>query len=1488
MQGSTKTYIIGIGASAGGLEAITQLIGHLKPDLPCTYVVLQHLSPSYRSMMVEILARETSLAVREAAQGDVPQAGTIYVVPANFNAVLKDGRLQLTVASPEVVPKPSINQFLISLAAEEGEAAIGIVLSGTGSDGTAGLRAIQAAGGFTLVQKPESAKYDGMPRAAIEAGVADHVLTPEEIAARLPELLEMPAQGNDLPPDLLERLLSRLRDKLRFDFSGYKAGTLMRRIRRREIATGNHDLAAYLDWVEAHPEELDLLARDILISVTAFFRDRDAFEALRGAVHAICTRKGPGTEVRVWVAGCASGEEAYSIAILFAEALGERLPQYRVQIFATDLDEEALGVARRGIYPAAAMSEVAPELIERHFRPVNHAYEVGKHLRDMIVFARHNLVSDPPFLRLDLVSCRNVLIYFDAPLQAKVLRTFHFGLSKDGYLFLGRSESVIQAEQLFTPLDRRERLFRKSGDGAPLPPDQPALAVSRKPAQRRERKAETLIAALVQHYGATAVLCDDNGNILHTAGEVERFFNFPTGEARLALTDVVVENLRGELLALLHRCRQSGNPQRGRRRKLGKAWVRVFVAPVSDAGNAMMLVLFAPEQSHAKADPPDVPQSSRQIEDELVATREHLQTLIEEMATSNEEMQALNEEAQASNEELQATNEELEAANEELQATNEELVSLNEELNVKTKELSHLTQEYAHLYDALQFPILVFDRAQNLVRFNGPAARYFDLRPSAIKQHVSRLKLLAALASLPVLLGRALAHADREECTLERDGRILRLEVVPGSDKASAEIATLVATLTDITEIVHTHSELAESQRRLAALMEKTTVIFAMKDLKGAYLYANQRFLDFFGIAADAYIGKTDFELLPPALATEIWSLDLQTLRTRGPVFGQHCVEQTKGCRRLKSAHQVLLDTHDQPNAFIFEAEDITSAYHAEEQLRITARVFDQAGEAIVVTDARGVIQTVNSAFTRITGYTHEEAVGQPTSLLKSGRQSKDFYLNMWQALNEHGFWQGEIFNRRKNGEIYPEWLTINRVCDETGAFEHYVAVFSDISQIKDSQRKAEYLSTHDALTGLPNRVLFHDRLRHALAQARRSRAHVALLFIDLDNFKTINDTLGHDVGDKLLRQAAKRLRELVRDVDTIARLGGDEFTAILSNCTTEIADQVGRRIIDELSASFHIDGRALFVSASVGVAFYPEDGNDSAALVRAADAAMYRAKELGRNRMEFFKQDLHTRLLKQAALEGALRQALHEQRLWLVFQPKFATADHQLVGAEALLRWHDAELGNVPPGDFIPVAETSGQILELDRAVQHMLLAQLATWRGLGLAPPTLAFNVSPRSLREPNFAARLLERVAASGVPHGDLQIEITEGALLDNSTNVAANLAALHDAGIKIAVDDFGTGYSSLSYLKRLPLTELKIDKSFVDGLGQDKENEAIARAVLGLAKALDLQTVAEGVETDQQLAWLEQHDCDIVQGYLFGRPMEAQDFEDLIARGSAAHG
>ena len=823
-----------------------------------------------------------------------------------------------------------------------------------------------------------------------------------------------------------------------------------------------------------------------------------------------------------------------------------------------------------------------------------------------------------------------------------------------------------------------------------------------------------------------------------------------------------------------------------------------------------------------------------------------------------------------------------------MQATNEELVSLNEELNIKTSELSGLYEEYAHLYDALEFPVLVFDCDYQLTRFNAPAARSFELRASALRQPLGRLKLSPELAELETLLGRALAHGDREQTLAVVDDRHLRIIVSPGVNR-NGEVRSLVVSLIDVSDIVRTQAALSVSEQRLNALMDKTTVLFAMRDVSGAYLYANRRFIDFFSLSGQQIVGANDFDLFDAPLASDLWGATVKSMRTLDNVVVEHSLAQKDGVRHIRAVHQTLCDDNRRPVALIFEAEDITANRRAEEQLRITAKVFDQAGEAIVVTNPDGVIQTANSAFATITGYSADEAIGHMIGeLLRSGRHSRDFYAHMWEKLNHTGFWQGEIWNKRKDGEIFPEWLTINRVDDEHGKVEHYVAVFSDISEIKNAQRKAEYLSTHDPLTRLPNRSLFQDRLRQALAHARRHEQRVALMFIDLDNFKDINDTLGHDFGDKLLKEAALRLQRIMRDIDTVARLGGDEFTAILSECDSQGADLVARRVVDELSASFQIEGRQLFVSASVGLAFYPDDGQDSITLLKAADTAMYRAKELGRNRVEFFVPDLHVRLLKRATLESALRGALEFKRLRLVFQPQFSLElPPRLIGAEALVRWRDPELGDVSPAEFIPLSETSGLILDLSEEIERLLIEHLRVWYESGVGIPPVSLNCSPRSVREPGMAVRLITSLRKAELPSQLLRVELTEGALLENTGPVTENIATLARHGIRISIDDFGKGYSSLSYLKRLPLSELKVDKSFVDGLGEDSEDEAIAAAILGLAHTLGLETVAEGVETEQQLAWLRKHDCKSAQGYLLSKPLEAHGFEAIVKQYSRTH-
>lgn len=1505
---SSPPLVVGIGASAGGLEAISKLIKRLDPALPLAYVVLQHVSPAHKSMLVDILSRETRLQVKHFEDNQRPEAGIIYVVSANINALIKEGVFYTTAIKPHVGPKPSINDFFISLASDAREGAVGIVLSGTGSDGTAGLRAIMAAGGVTMAQTPVSAKYNGMPKSALDAGVIDYVLDVEEMAPRLAELarIERPhlkANHEAVP----ERLLALLKEHQQLDFSGYKKGTLSRRIRRRLIAANVADMQQYLQLVETNPNELAQLGRDILISVTAFVRDKTAFDALYGAVNSLIQKAGR-EPVRVWVAGCATGEEAYSIALMIADAKERHGALSRVvQIFATDIDEDALEIARRGHYIGAALEALPTEWVTRYFIETEHTFEVNKELRDMIVFAKHNLVDDPPFLRLNLVSCRNVLIYFDNELQSRVLQRFHFGLKANGVLFLGRSESIAQTESLFTPLDRRERLFRKQGESLEQPVRTSQGPEARPPLRRRDRDMPPLVDTLVAHMEATIALCDSQGSVLHTAGEVTRFLHVPAGRIHVSISDVIHPAFRGELMAMQHQFQKEREPQLGRRRRFEDRWWRLSVRSLSESNDdGRVLVMFTPEPALTTEPSSDVSlarleeplalgneplgQGSKSLEDELVATREHLQTLVEELATANEEMQSLNEEAQASNEELQASNEEMEAANEELQATNEELISLNEALNVKTSELTKLNEEYTYLYDALDFPLLVFDTDYSLKRYNAPAARYFNFRPTALGRHVAGLQLPAALNSLEEQLLNVMTSGQLEEDVIEVNGRLLQRVITPGISR-EGRVELFIVTLMDITDFSHVQAKLRQSQAQLHALMENSTVMVSLKDLNGRYTFANPQFLNTFGLTREELVGHNAFELFPEAYASSVWACDLESLRYQRMIKAEHVLAIPKaGLRIFSSVHQVLHDEQGHPHLILSEAEDITARKLAEREMQVAAKVYEQAGEAIVVINASGNVQSVNAAFTCITGFTAEQVLGTPALAVLYSEQGNaqdaepsDTCHIVWELVQKNGFWQGEVCNQRHDGTLFSQWLTLNSIEPDSHEEMLYVAVFSDISHIKESQQHAEYLATHDALTGLPNRTLFQDRLQVAIAHARRNDQISALMFLDLDNFKSINDTLGHDVGDELLIQVAGRLRELVREMDTVARLGGDEFTIIVTDTTIEGAEQVAKRIVESLAKPFEVRRHSLFVTSSIGLAFCPDDSDDVAGLTKAADTAMYRAKENGRDRFELFKPELQERLMRDVAIEHALREGMEQGRLTLVYQPKFTSAaPNQLVGAEALLRWNDPTLGAVSPADFIPVAEATGLILELDRHVAKLLINQLAQWLADGVRPPPLAMNVSPRSFQEERFISHLFTCLKQYRVPHELIQVEITESTLVDRSSAALGNIEKLREAGIKLAVDDFGTGYSSLAYLKRLPLAELKIDKSFVDGLGDsDESDQAIALAILGMAKALNIRTVGEGVETHAQLSWLNANGCDYVQGYLLSRPLPLAEFTALVA-------
>jgi diguanylate cyclase (GGDEF)-like protein/PAS domain S-box-containing protein len=565
-------------------------------------------------------------------------------------------------------------------------------------------------------------------------------------------------------------------------------------------------------------------------------------------------------------------------------------------------------------------------------------------------------------------------------------------------------------------------------------------------------------------------------------------------------------------------------------------------------------------------------------------------------------------------------------------------------------------------------------------------------------------------------------------------------------------------------------------------------------------------------------------------------------------------------------------------NEVYFYGLDITEKKMAEEELLLVGRVFETTTEGIVVTDAENRIIRVNPAFTTITGYSSEEVIGKNPKILKSERHDEVFYKEMWRAITENGVWEGEIWNRRKNGETYPEWLSINLIKDEMKRVKNYVSVFRDISDIKNSEQKIEYQAYHDPLTGLPNRSLFSDRLTLAVNQAVREKSQMALLYIDLDRFKVINDSLGHITGDYLLQHVALKLNECVRDGDTVARVGGDEFVIILSRIE-EINDvvRVCGRISEKFDLPVLIDGHELFISASIGISIFPDDGATVAELHKNADIAMYHAKDLGGGEYQFFSVEMNSEVDVRFMLELQLRRAIEQDQFEVFFQPIVDSRTGITAGFEALSRWIHPELGVIPPSTFIPVAEETGHIVQINELVLRKACVKCKNIIDAGY--PSMYVSVNMTSHQFVN--RRILESVALaldeSKLTPGNLIIEITEDSIMQNVDEINVIMKELKNKGIRFSIDDFGTGYSSLSYLKKFPLDNLKIDRSFIIDLPDDNDSKTLARTIIVLAKELGLKIIAEGVEKQEQLDFFTQNGEYLIQGYYYSRPLA---FKDLL--------
>jgi two-component system CheB/CheR fusion protein len=902
-----RTPIVGIGASAGGLEAFEQFFRTVPADSGLAFVLVPHLDPSHASILTEILQRCTSMPVLEATDAVQVEANRVYVIPPNRDMAIFHGVLQLSMPDVPRGQRMPIDAFLRSLAEDQCEHAIGMVLSGTGTDGTQGLRAILGTGGVTLVQDPSTARYDGMPSSAIQSGYATHVAAPEKMIEVLRNSLRtlsrqhapvheyIPVAQTVATPATssgINRILMLLRTATGHDFSQYKKSTIGRRIERRMAQHNLEDVEVYGRYIREHPSEVRILFKELLINVTSFFRDPAAFDYFKQEIlPQLFVGKPDGYVFRVWVAGCATGEEAYSIAMLLREYLEEseavRQRDLRVQIYSTDLDDDAIAAARAGIYPPNIAQDVTPERLRRFFIKEECGYRVKKEIREMVVFAIQNVIKDPPFTRLDLLSCRNVMIYLEPELQNRLLPTFHYALKPGGVLFLSSSESIGNHPDLFTALNRKWKFYRASHSPTSLRNVTTTSltwsggSVGNAPEEVMKKTKETNFAeltrrVLLQSYAPASVVTDLKGNVLFVHGETGKFLRPAPGQASLNLVDMAREGLQLELRTAMLLAANQSTPTLNREISVKtngdyqNISLSVRSLPDPEAGQGLLMVSFqelspppaADKKAHAKrlSGPAEV-HRVEELEHELAYTKENLQATIEEQQASNEELKSTNEELQSTNEELQSTNEELETSKEELQSLNEELVTVNSELQAKIEQLAGMQNDMKNLLDNINIGTIFLDQNLAIRRFTREAARVYRLVSTDVGRPLADIKSDLAgedlLTDVRAVLD-TLSSCEREVRTRNGAWYLARIQPYRTLDNV---IDGVVLTFSDISKRVEAESAVQAQREMAEGIVDTMREPLLVLDQTAKVVSASRAFYRAFQVTPEDTLGRSLFEL---------------------------------------------------------------------------------------------------------------------------------------------------------------------------------------------------------------------------------------------------------------------------------------------------------------------------------------------------------------------------------------------------------------------------------------------------------------------------------------------------------------------------------------------------------------------------------------------------------------------------------------------------
>ena len=1155
---ATSVTVVGIGASAGGLEAFTQLLKHLPLDTGMGFVLVQHLDPDHESALTQILSRATALPVREIVSNQTVEANYVYIIPRDKNLSIVQGVLRLEPRERKRTPHRPIDIFFESLAQDQRERAIGVVLSGTANDGTLGLEAIKAEGGITFAQD-DTAKYDSMPRSAIAANCVDLVLSPANIAKELARIAKHPYsagqpvtfsalpmgeathheeaiahQDDDQTPTSggrgtpsedagnardraqhratdagngYKKIMLLLRNHSGVDFSLYKSSTIQRRITRRVIITKQDSLEGYARFLRGNAQELDSLFSDVLISVTSFFRNPEMFEALqRDVLPSILAQRG-NDPVRCWVLGCSTGQEAYSLAISFVEVMGKMLHARKLQVFATDINEKLLEKARHGLYAKTLLQDISPERLRRFFQEEEGGYRISKSLREMVVFARQNLIADPPFSRMDLISCRNLLIYLEPSLQQKAFPTFHYALKPHGFLILGASESIGGFTDLFEPVDRKHKIFAKKPAPAlafhmpvkkaqkeqipprwlpPLPKSELGPEAGVEPPEgfrgelNAQREADRIAA---RQFAPPGVLINDNLQVLQFRGPTGAYLEPAAGKASFDVLKMAREGLMLPLRAAINKAKQVNKivrAQHVRVKRDGKTQIiHVKVIPLKNLRERCFLVTFedvvGSERVAAPALPrrqPAAPALSPRLESRRIAelefdlseAREYLQSVQEQNQATNEELQATNEEVQSANEELQSINEELETSKEELESANEELTTVNEEMSNRNIELNRLNNDLVNLQTSAKLAIVLLGRDLTIRRFSPQAERQFDLLAADVGRPISGIRhglVLAGSAESPLDLEALSAEVigelrEQEREVRDKGSRWYSLRVRPYMTLDN-KVDGAVLVLVDIDAIKRSEQAAAAARNYAENTVEAVREPLLVLDDQLRVESANQAFYRTFRVTPAETVGMRLYDL-----GNCRWDIPrlrelLEEMQSKNTSIEKFQVErdfEQMGRRTMLLHARRINDPQQKTNRILLAIEDITERKQAEALQARLAAIVEYSEDAIIGKDINGTITSWNQGAQRLFGYTDQEAVGQQILILiPPDREDEERHI-MERVRRGESTDQFETVRRRKDGSMVNVSMTVSPIKDTQGVVIGASKIARDITERKEIQAR--------------------------------------------------------------------------------------------------------------------------------------------------------------------------------------------------------------------------------------------------------------------------------------------------------------------------------------------------------------------------------------------------------------------------------------------------